>query len=274
MKALFVFMFLSIVTVNVSVFASTNEQDGTGEKPACIRFLTVFDENVTPPFGHGLALIRYVKANPAHRIIDRKSNVFQIESQDPAGLMDFVVSRKVPVTSLRGEDGREVPLYGPPVNLERPNSSLGRVSNLYKVMAGLPPGAYTLEEGGTQETVTMFVSTAGFQRGYHYPAEFPQLKIEIWPGEVDIALPHTKEAFGKDRVAEFSNTTGAVEFWEIEQVGDDRFELGSLYSYDFGEIERKIEFGFSRSIAGFCLQEIKIHGRSYVFKSFRPRLHL
>lgn len=274
MKAWFVFFLLwSIAAVNVPAFAN-KKGPGLVGKRSCSLFLTVDDKDVDPPFAHGFKLISYIEDSGKHRILNRDGNVFEVRTNDPFELMAWVVNGRAKFTSVRNKDGQEIPIYGPPVELSSLNQTQQRVFNVHQLMAELPEGAYTLYDSVHKVVVTMFVSTTGNQAAYGEAVEIPQLSIEIWPGEV--VLPQSESRFGERRKASFSNTTGSVEFWDIEDVGLGRFKLTSIYPYTHEDgVEKEIEITLLPGKLGpTTLISVAFGGRTYDILKLRPRRHL
>lgn len=275
MKTLFVF-FWSIAVINLPAFASIQGEVGVAERPSCSLLLTVFDENVHPPFAHGIELIRALDSNRKHNILNRNGNVFEVESEDPAELMEWVVNGRAKVTSITMKDGQEIPVFGAPIELGSRNRPSEKVLNLYQIMAQLPKGAYTLFDEKNSQTVTMFVTTTGNQVAHDRPVEFPQLSIDIWPGKV--VLPQSEEFFGERRIASFSNTAGSVDFWDIKEVGLGRLKLESEFPYVFDydkHRDKDIEINFVPGTSGpTSLKWVEVAGRTFTLVSLRPRRHL
>lgn len=265
-------MFCAFMVVNAPAFAGPQVPWDVSEKPSCLLRLTVFDENVHPPFAHGTKLIEVLKDNPNHKIVNRDGNVFQVATTDPAELMVMAANSQPKITSMQMMDGREIPVYGAPIRPLPSDSSVTRVRLLYETMAQLPAGAYNLVDAENGQSVTMFVSTIGNQRVYG-PVEYPQLSVEIWPGEV--VLPQSEEYYRQQLIALFSNTTGFVDFWDIRKVGSDIFHLESSlpYGYDHGYGAIKIEF-IPGNLTPIPLKLVQVDGRTYNFVSLRPHRHL
>ncbi|MBK7844323.1 MAG: hypothetical protein IPJ71_11600 [Bdellovibrionales bacterium] len=266
-------MFYALMFVNGPAFAGPEVPWDVSGKPSCLLRLTVFDENVYPPFAHGTKLIELLEGSPSHEIVNRDGNVFHVKTTDPAALMVMAANNQPKITGVQTMDGREIPVYGPPIGLLPSDSSVTRVRLLYETMAQLPAGAYKLVDAENGQSVTMFVSTRGDQGG-HGPVEFSQLSVEIWPGEV--VLPQSEDYYRQHMIGSFSNTTGVVDYWDIRKIGPNIFHLESILPYGIdGGIDTAIKIQFiPNTLAPTPLKRVQVAGRTFDFVSLRPRRHL
>jgi hypothetical protein len=202
---------------------------GLISKPNCEVLLEVFDDGVSPPFAHGLALINLLEGNPIHRIAERKGNAFNIETLDPNKLLQLVSERRIAIDRA-WLDGRLISLYR-----SRPATKSESVdaANLHLIMSLLPEGRYLLKTEDAQNEATMFVE-------FHLEPK-PLLRaisvsIKIFPGH--IFVPPWESKFRQLTLGTFSSKS--VDAFSVRQDGQ-RLKISYLLPYGYGDDDLEFE---------------------------------
>ena len=262
LSLVFAFVISTAPSLALAWPASGGKRAASEKSCEIILQLTIFDENVHPPFFHVTKWIELLAKDKSHRLTNQKANVLTVATTKPNDLMKLA-GRSSMVQQVT-QNGQTVPLYYDrrDATIDEEVYDRNQRQHFYNFLAHLPEGAYDLVDIQTKNPVTMFIHVKSESRRARDPLTSLSLSIEVWPGEHE--LPQSEEFFREKMIASVTSISG-VDYFAV-----DRHPKGFIVASSFGEAfggpdEIKFNLGNREQ-----LLSIETKGRVYKFAGIRP----